>query len=99
MHMLTAMPCCQAFTSILAGYETSANAMAFTVHCLSANPDKQARLLMEVDAFGQRTPSYSDLEEGFPYLDAVLKESMRLYPPATFAVREAAQDQELAGWL
>ena len=86
----------QAFVSILAGYETTANALSFTVYCLSANPDKEACLLREVDAFGDDVPSYQDLES-FPYLDAVLRESMRLYPPATFAVREASQDCTLAG--
>ena len=86
----------QAFVSILAGYETTANALSFTVYCLSANPDKEACLLREVDAFGDDVPSYQDLES-FPYLDAVLRESMRLYPPATSAGREASQDCTLAG--
>ena len=86
----------QAFTSLLAGYETTANALAFTLYCLSANRDKEASLLREIDAFGDSTPSYDDLER-FPYVDAVLREGMRLFPPVTFAIREAEQDMVLAG--
>ncbi|KAK9803864.1 hypothetical protein WJX73_010382 [Symbiochloris irregularis] len=87
-----------AFTGILAGYETTANALSFCVYCLSAHPGKLAPLLKEVDAFGDRLPQYEDLDLHFPYLDAALKESMRLYPPATFAVREANQDQVIGGY-
>lgn len=87
----------QAFTAILAGYETTANALTFTLYCLTANPDKQKHLLHEIDAFDGRIPSYDDLDDHFPYLDAVLREAMRLFPPVTFAIRSAEQDLTLAG--
>ena len=92
--MLGAM---QSFTAILAGYETTANALAFTIYCLAAHPDKQDKLAQEVAAFGERCPQYDDLQDSFMYVDAALKEAMRLYPPVTFAIREAESDMDLAG--
>ncbi len=49
-------------TFILAGYETTASALAFAVYHLAANPKAEARLLQEVDAFGRDAePTYEDL--------------------------------------
>lgn len=58
----------------------------------------QDKLLAEIDALGKDwTPVYEELESRLPYLAAVLKESLRLYPPAHTLVREAEQDMQLAG--
>ncbi len=52
----------QGFTFLLAGYETTANALAFTTYLLAANPDKEAVMIEEIDAFGRdATPGYDDL--------------------------------------
>ena len=49
---------------ILAGYETTANALAFTIYLLSSNPAKRDKLLAEVDAFGRaRVPALRDLDK------------------------------------
>ena len=54
---------------MLAGFETTANAMSFTLYLLSANKPKEAKLLAEVDAFGRdRTPTYADLDK-FQYVE------------------------------
>ena len=39
----------QCMTFILAGYETTSNALAYTTYCLAMNPDKQEKLLEEID--------------------------------------------------
>ena len=39
----------QAITFMLAGYETTRSALAFTTYCLALNPDKQEKLLQEID--------------------------------------------------
>ena len=39
----------QCITFILAGYETTGNALAYTTYCLAMNPDKQEKLLEEID--------------------------------------------------
>lgn len=57
----------QAFVLILAGYETTANALAFAIYLLSTNPAKRERLLEEVDAFGRnRAPTLRDLDRRAP---------------------------------
>jgi cytochrome P450 len=53
----------QAYVMILAGYETTANALAFALYLLAANKAAEARVAAEVDAFGRdRTPAYDDIE-------------------------------------
>jgi cytochrome P450 len=90
--------CMQAFVMLLAGYETTANALAFTLYLLAANQNEQLRLCEEVDAFGcDKVPSYDDLER-LPYVEACLKEALRLYPPAPTHIREAARDMTIGGY-
>ena len=47
---------------MMAGYESTANALAFTLYLLALHKDKEARLIAEVDAFGWKgMPCYADL--------------------------------------
>jgi cytochrome P450 len=67
---------------MLAGHDTTAIALTFALHLLGHQPEAQARLHEEVDAvLGDRPPTAEDVE-ALPYTTMVLKESMRLYPPA-----------------
>ncbi len=79
----------EAMTLFLAGHETTANALAWTFYLLSKNPDARARLEAEVDALGH-APGYDDLKQ-LPYTLAVLKEAMRLYPPAYIIARRVIE--------
>lgn len=85
----------ESMTLFLAGHETTSNALAWTLMLLAKNPDARARLEAEVDALG-RAPTYDDLRL-LPYTLAVLKESMRLYPPAYVLARRAAEDTQVGG--
>ncbi|PSC76937.1 cytochrome P450 [Micractinium conductrix] len=80
----------QATTFIMAGYETTANAIAYAVYLLAGNPDKEAKLLAEIDGWGRHKalPSAADLPSALPYTAAVVQEALRMYPPAAVAVRE-----------
>ncbi|XP_031553362.1 cytochrome P450 3A24-like isoform X2 [Actinia tenebrosa] len=73
----------QCFTFILAGYETTSNALAYTSYLLALNPDKQEKLFEEIDSVydGKGEVTY-DLVQNMEYLDMVINESLRLYPPA-----------------
>ena len=52
----------QAYAMMMAGYESTANALAFTLYLLALNKDKEARLIAEVDAFGSMDmPCYADM--------------------------------------
>ena len=80
----------EAMTLFLAGHETTANALSWALYLLARNPDARARLEAEVDALG-RVPSYDDLKL-LPWTLAVLKETLRLYPPAYLIARRAIED-------
>jgi cytochrome P450 len=86
----------QLVTLFVAGHETTSNALTWTWYLLSQNPTVEARLHEEVDAaLGDRPPALPDLPH-LPYTMQVLKESMRLYPPAWVVnVRRAAADTTL----
>lgn len=86
----------QCSTFLLAGYETTANALGFAIYCLSSHPEAQERLLREVDAFGRdRTPCREDIAS-FPFMAAVLSESLRLYPPGALPSACQAQNMRVA---
>ena len=58
----------------------------------------QDKVIAEVDALGDHwVPSFGDLEEKLPYMDACLKESLRLYPPGHVHIRESESDTILEG--
>ncbi|MEZ4261590.1 MAG: cytochrome P450 [Polyangiaceae bacterium] len=84
----------EAMTMILAGHETTANALAWCLYLLARHPDVRERLEAEVDALGKDAPSAADLER-LPLCLAVLKEAMRLYPPAYMVARRATDDVDL----
>ncbi|GLC53342.1 hypothetical protein PLESTB_000734000 [Pleodorina starrii] len=73
----------QVQTFILAGYETTANGLAFAVYCIATNPKVERRLLAEIDEVlgPDRPPTEADLPR-LPYTEAVFNEALRLYPPA-----------------
>ena len=55
--------CEQAYVMILAGQETTANALAFTLYLIAAHKAVEARITAEINAFGRgRTPTYDDIE-------------------------------------
>lgn len=79
-------------TLIAAGFETTANALAFTLYLLSKNPEAAERLREEVDTFGQgQMPTYEDLHR-FPWAAACIDEATRLYPPVHTVPRVATDD-------
>lgn len=87
----------EVITLFLAGHETTALALSHTFYLLSKHPDVERRLFAELDSvLGGRLPSADDVRS-LPFLDRVLKESMRLYPPAWTIGREATEDVELRG--
>ncbi|MBD2195027.1 MULTISPECIES: cytochrome P450 [Calothrix] len=89
----------EAATLILAGHETTANALSWTWMLLAQNPDVREKLNAELKTvLNGRTPTLADLPQ-LTYTNWVIKESMRLYPPATDVSREATQDCEIGGYL
>jgi cytochrome P450 len=82
---------------LAAGYETTAIALTWTFYLLSRHPQIREKLLDEIrTVIGAGAPTVVDLAR-LPYLDWVLSESMRLYPPAWIQMRFVAKEVELDG--
>jgi cytochrome P450 len=72
----------QVLIFLLAGHDTTALALTFALHLLGRHPDAARRLRDEIDdVLGDRTPTAEDFD-ALAYTSMVLKEAMRLYPPA-----------------
>ncbi len=85
----------QVITIFLAGYETVANALSWTWYLLSQNPEAERRFHEEIDRELQgRTPAFDDIPR-LRYVEMVMAESMRLYPPAWAMGRYALKDFRL----
>lgn len=85
-------------TLFLAGHETTANALTWTWFLLAQNPEAERQLYEELrDVLGGTAPTVADLAR-LPYAEMVVKESMRLYPPAWGIGRLAINDFELNGY-
>ncbi|GIW79147.1 MAG: cytochrome P450 [Gemmatales bacterium] len=89
----------QAVGLFLAGHDTTAAALAWLLFLLAKNPDVETRVVQEIDdVLRGRTPDAEDLDR-LVYTERVIKETLRLYPPAVgvFA-RQAVKDVEIAGY-
>jgi cytochrome P450 len=88
----------EVMTLFLAGHETTANSLTWTLRLLADNPDKEAALIEELDAVLQgQPPGVGDLPR-LAYTEMVVKEAMRLYPPAWGIGRRALEEFELDGY-
>ncbi|OFW22529.1 MAG: cytochrome P450 [Acidobacteria bacterium RIFCSPLOWO2_02_FULL_65_29] len=89
----------EAMTIFLAGHETTANALAWTWYLLSQTPEVEAALHEEIDrVLGGRLPTVADIP-ALPFVEKVVTESMRLYPPAWIIGRRALEDYEVGEYL
>uniref|UniRef100_A0AAQ4QQT7 unspecific monooxygenase n=1 Tax=Gasterosteus aculeatus aculeatus TaxID=481459 RepID=A0AAQ4QQT7_GASAC len=88
----------QATMFMVAGYETSATTLAFLAYNLARNPEVMKRLQEEIDSTfpNKGAVRYEELLQ-MEYLDSVVNESMRLYPPAGRLDRVAKKTVEIRG--
>ncbi|HKN50698.1 MAG TPA: cytochrome P450 [Actinomycetota bacterium] len=88
----------QALVFLLAGHETTATSLTFTLHLLGHHPDVQRRVHEEVDAvLAGRTPGLEDVR-ALEYTTMVVKEAMRLYPAAHGMPRQSKTAFDVDGY-
>lgn len=88
----------EAMTLIFAGHETTAHALTWTWYLLANNPEKAAKMREELDRIvGDRRLEVEDLPK-LPYLEMVVKESLRLLPSVWAYARQAQRDLVIEGY-
>jgi cytochrome P450 len=84
-------------TFIFAGYETTANALAWTLYLLSEFPEWDAKVAAEAsEKTGDRLPTAEDASS-LSSARMVIEEAMRLYPPAPLVARDAIGPDTVGG--
>ena len=85
-------------TLFVAGHETLANALTWACYLLAQHPHVTSKLLSELEAqLAGQPPTPGDLER-LPYLEQVVKEVLRIYPPAASLSRIAREPFEWKGY-
>jgi cytochrome P450 len=94
-HRLSAMQIINhLLTLFVAGHETLANALTWACYLLAQHPHVTSKLLSELEAqLAGQPPTPGDLER-LPYLEQVVKEVLRIYPPAASLSRIAREPFE-----
>jgi cytochrome P450 len=88
----------QVMTLMFAGHDTSTSTLTFMLHELARHPEVTRRLHEEQDkVLRGETPSPQQLEKEMPYLEMVLDEVLRLYPPAWIGPRRVVREFEFGG--
>ncbi len=85
-------------TFIIAGHDTTSNLLSWALYLLSKHPGVRRRLEAEVDdVVAGEIPTFSEIA-GLDYLEQVIDETFRLYPPAWTVEREPLEDDEICGF-
>ncbi|NYF89371.1 cytochrome P450 [Tunturiibacter empetritectus] len=88
----------ECLTIMLAGHETTANALSFALWLIAKHPDVQTRLWQEAcTILGDRAPTADDYAR-LTYATQVFSETMRLYPPVWVIARTCVDPYEIAGY-
>jgi cytochrome P450 len=86
-------------TLFMAGHETTALTLSYSFHLIGQHPNVEAKLAAEVDEILEgRPPTVADVPR-LRYTEWIVKESMRLYPPAWAIGREPMEDCEIGGYI
>ncbi len=79
----------------LAGHETSATGMAWSLYLLANCPHMQERAFEEAtQVLGQRAPSFADMRR-MPFIRDIFRETLRLYPPVAMVARDSTKTEQM----
>ena len=87
----------EVLTLLVAGHETTADALAWGFSLLARNPHQREELEAEARVLNGHAPTFEDLAR-LPFAKMVFEESLRLYPPIWALAREAKNDDEIGGF-
>ncbi|CAM0908072.1 unnamed protein product [Alopecurus aequalis] len=89
------------YEHLLAGAVSMAFTLSSLAYLVAAHPEVEEKLLGEIDGFGPKdsVPSTEELHNNFPYLEQVLKETMRYFTVSPLIAREASEDVEIGGYV
>jgi len=87
----------EVMTMLLAGHDTTALTLTYACYLLAEHPAAEGRVHAELDSVLDGSPTFADVRE-LTYLDRVLQETMRLYPPVYTIFREPKVDVKLGGY-
>ncbi|RLU15507.1 hypothetical protein DMN91_012501 [Ooceraea biroi] len=87
----------EAFSFFFGGFDTTSTAMSFVAYAIATNPDVQKKLQEEIDQVVKESNGEVTYEtiNRLEYLNAVINEGLRLYPPVAFLERLCAKTYEL----
>ncbi|KAG2149760.1 cytochrome P450 [Suillus cothurnatus] len=96
----------QLSTFLFAGSDSTSLTMSWCIHLLSLHPDVQGRLRSELNSIshcasnsssmsGYSAPTHAEAIDGLPFLDAVVRETLRLCPPVHGTMRVATRDDNI----
>lgn len=89
----------QVMTLMFAGHDTTTSTVTFMLHELARHPKVLAKLCEEQDRLlGGKPPTVDQFEREMPYLEMVVDEVLRLYPPAWIGPRRAVREFEFGGY-
>lgn len=91
----------EVMTTLVAGHETTAAALAWAIWLLATNPENDRRMRSEVgEVLAGRTAGAEDVgrDGGLMYTKRVFEETLRVYPPAWMIARIANEEDEIAGY-
>ncbi|MFF7992411.1 cytochrome P450 [Kitasatospora xanthocidica] len=88
----------QVLTIVMAGHETTAKSLTWTLYLLDRHPEELAKVREEVDrVLGGRPPTAADLQD-LPACRRAIQEAMRLYPPVWLISRRAVDEDTVGGY-
>lgn len=88
----------QSSTVMLAGYETTSSCAIFTAYLLALNSNVQDKLIQEIKRVCQKKDITYDMLGQMPYLNMVIHESLRMYPPGYILLREVTSTFQSKGY-
>lgn len=89
------------YEHLLAGSATTSFTLSSIIYLVAGHPEVEKKMLREIDEFGppDQIPTSHDLQIRFPYIDQVIKESMRFYTVSPLVARETSTQVEIGGYI